>query len=133
MTKDEQSRRMMQNEKTGQAAQNERISRITQNERINRITQNEKYLDESAEAVQKLRASLDAYLALREDRALLYAYYGSPEWFSDKAAQESGQLPPDLKCGVLSEDAVYDLITAERELKECLSGLLAPVCNDDAD
>ena len=29
---------------------------------------------------------------------------------------EAGKLPQDLKRGVLSEDAVYDLITENREL-----------------
>ena len=34
----------------------------------------------------------------------------------DFEADEEGKLPADLKRGVLSEDAVYDLITEHREL-----------------
>ena len=34
----------------------------------------------------------------------------------DYEDDEAGKLPKDLKRGVLSEDAVYDLITENREL-----------------
>ena len=34
----------------------------------------------------------------------------------DFEADEQGLLPPGLKRGVLSEDAVYDLLTDNREL-----------------
>ena len=34
----------------------------------------------------------------------------------DFEADEEGRIPADLKRGVLSEDAVYDLMTEHREL-----------------
>ena len=43
-------------------------------------------------------------------------YYGSDRWHADRALEERGALPDDLKRGVLSEDAVYDLITEHIEL-----------------
>ncbi|MBQ3516767.1 MAG: DUF4298 domain-containing protein, partial [Lachnospiraceae bacterium] len=39
------------------------------------------------------------------------AYYGSDIWRKDYEDDESGKLPADLKRGVLSEDAVYHLLT----------------------
>ena len=36
-------------------------------------------------------------------------YYGSEEWYKDREASAGGELPPDLPCGVLGEDTVYDL------------------------
>ena len=37
-------------------------------------------------------------------------YYSSLAWKRDYAADEAGLFPKDLKCGVLSEDGIYDLL-----------------------
>lgn len=42
---------------------------------------------------------------------LLEEYYTSNEWRADYEADEAGAFPPELKRGVLSQDAVYDLLT----------------------
>ena len=41
---------------------------------------------------------------------LLDAYYTSGQWREDYEADERGELPPDLKRGVLSQDTLYDLL-----------------------
>ena len=41
-------------------------------------------------------------------------YYTSGEWREDYEADERGELPPDLKRGVLSQDALYDLLEGAR-------------------
>ena len=38
------------------------------------------------------------------------------EWIKDYEDYEAGKIPKDLPCGVLSEDAVYDLLTENRDL-----------------
>ena len=45
-----------------------------------------------------------------EKLRLLDAYYSSGEWMEDYEADERGELPPDLKRGVLAQDALYDLL-----------------------
>ena len=45
-----------------------------------------------------------------EKMAALNAYCTSGEWQEDYEADERGELPPDLKRGVLSQDALYDLL-----------------------
>ena len=67
-------------------------------DRIERVEQYERLFDEAAEShdPDKLR--------------LLNAYYTSGEWREDYEADERGELPPDLKRGVLSQDALYDLL-----------------------
>ena len=50
-----------------------------------------------------------------EKLRLLEEYYTSGEWREDYEADERGELPPDLKRGVLSQDALYDLLE-ERKL-----------------
>ena len=49
---------------------------------------------------QELRTAIDA----------LEAYYESPLWKADFAADEDGRFPAGMKRGVLSEDGVYDLL-----------------------
>ena len=50
-----------------------------------------------------------------EKLRLLEAYYTSGEWLEDYTADEAGELPPDLKRGVLSQDALYDLLERTNE------------------
>ena len=53
--------------------------------------------------------------AIKEDVAELSKYYGSELWKLDFAADEAGNLPPDLKRGVLSEDGIWNLLSDYRE------------------
>ena len=46
----------------------------------------------------------------------LDAYYTGEDWLKDFEDDEKGKFPPELKRGVLSEDAVYDLLTEDRQL-----------------
>lgn len=41
----------------------------------------------------------------------LIRYYSSPEWRADYERSERGEYPPELPQGVLSQDAVFDLLT----------------------
>ncbi len=68
-------------------------------------------LDECREATAALNARLDDMDALRERMIALFRYYGSEAWYADRAAE----LPEGTKAGVLSEDLVYDEITAVRD------------------
>ena len=85
-------------------------------DRIKRIEEMEKCLNVSAAAIGKLSAALEEYEAAQKSWKKLSHYYGSTRWMSDYEADEAGKLPADLKRGVLSEDAVYDLIIENREL-----------------
>ena len=84
--------------------------------RISRIEEMERCLDASREAVDRLDEALTAYEAALRDYRKLCRYYGSDVWMKDFEADEAGKLPADLKRGVLSEDAVYDLITDHHAL-----------------
>lgn len=79
-------------------------------EQTARIEMMENILDDSSailetveKALDKLEKNSTAYRRLRE-------YYGSEEWHKDMQAADVDMLPEGLKCGVLTEDAVYDLI-----------------------
>ena len=90
------------------------------NEQIARIRNMERRLNRASAAVKRLDAALDQWDAVQEAIATLEEYYGSDLWKQDFADDEAGLLPADLKRGVLSEDAVWNLLTACKELKERL-------------
>ena len=59
--------------------------------------------------------SADSLKAVEEDVAELSKYYGSELWKQDLAADEAGNLPSDLKRGVLSEDGIWNLLSDYRD------------------
>ena len=87
---------------------------------IDRIARMERILKEASDAIRNLTEAANAYAALQADLSELEAYYGSDAWMRDYEADEKGLLPRDLKRGVLSEDAVYDLLTDHDALKALL-------------
>ena len=62
--------------------------------------------------------SADSLKAVEEDIAELSKYYGSELWKQDLAADEAGNLPSDLKRGVLSEDGIWNLLSDYREIQK---------------
>ena len=74
---------------------------------IARIMQMELYLDVLTAADS---ASILADAGLSEMYRRLAEYYEGGQWMHDYALDEKKLLPCDLKRGVLSEDAVYDLL-----------------------
>ena len=84
---------------------------------IERIQYMEQILDEGTEAVQALEDALERYQALKPRLKELEAYYTSPLWMQDFEDDSAGKLPPNLKRGVLSEDAVYDLLASIQSLE----------------
>ena len=78
----------------------------------------ERILDEAAEAAENLSQAMERYLSLKDAVAELEAYYTGPEWMRDYEDDCAGRLPEGLKRGVLSEDAVYDLLSTRDALRE---------------
>ena len=92
-------------------------------QQITRIRQMERRLNRATAAVKRLEAALDKWEAAQEAIAALDEYYGSDLWKQDFADDEAGLLPDDLKRGVLSEDAIWDLLADVKELKARLGGM----------
>ena len=83
---------------------------------IERIEEMEKCLTESKKAVKKMGEALEIYEAAQKSYKKLCTYYGSVRWMKDYEDDQNGKLPKNLKRGVLSEDAVYDLITENHDI-----------------
>ena len=84
---------------------------MNQNETENallRIARMEAYMDEVAHALRQ-GLPLDAP-EVQEKIRCLKDYMDSGLWLQDYEMDERGELPPDLKRGVLSEDGLYNLI-----------------------
>lgn len=89
-------------------------------EQIERITYMEQILDEATEAVSSLSEALEKYSAVQDKLQELVAYYSSEQWRQDFDDDSAGKIPSNLKRGVLSEDAVYNLLADITDLKEQL-------------
>ena len=85
--------------------------------RIRRITEMENRLNRIGTALKIAELCPDELEAVREDVRELSAYFDGPLWREDFEADEAGLLPQDLKRGVLSEDAIYDLLIEYDALK----------------
>ncbi len=78
----------------------------------------EQHLDRASAAVMELSVALDKYEEAQESINVLSDYYGSDDWKKDFADDEAGRLPAGLKRGVLSEDAIWNLLADNRDLME---------------
>ena len=85
-------------------------------ETIERIQHYERLLDAVAPVLKDLETALDRFDEVQEAVQELSAYYGSEEWHADLAEDEAGNLPQDLKRGVLSEDGIYDVLSGHYAL-----------------
>ena len=78
---------------------------------LQRIGNMEKILKECTETTGGLEKQLDRMEQLKDPMTRLFAYYGSEAWYEDM----EGDLPEGTPAGVLSEDGIYDQITAVRD------------------
>ena len=77
---------------------------------IERITDMEQCFDRVDRALRALEEAVDTITSLEDDILKLDDYYSGDEWKADFRSDELGLLPQDLKRGVLSEDAIWDLL-----------------------
>lgn len=96
---------------------------------IDRIKRMEEALDACTAAVKNLSEAVNAYADVQKQYQELTDYYFGPGWPRDLDADRDGLLPRDLKRGVLSEDAVYDLVTDNDALISMLHELLSTLEN----
>ena len=90
---------------------------------MGRIEENEKRLDTLNEIVLSLDKHLDDFEDVIHEYYSLNEYYGSEEWLKDKEDFESGKIK-NVKAGVLSEDAVYDLDDRVKDLLTRMEGIV---------
>lgn len=83
--------------------------------RIAHIEKQEKTLDEFTQVLKDLKRITEKWENLYPDFSDLMAYYSSEQWLKDMEAHNKGELK-NIKCGVLSQDAVYNLYDDQKQL-----------------
>ena len=89
------------------------ICRLLQTERIKWMEQR---FNNALAAIKD--GSTNSLKTIKEGIAELSKYYSSELWKIDFAAEEAGNLPPDLKRGVLSEDGIWNLLADYRDIQK---------------
>ena len=85
-------------------------------DQIERIKYMEEILNQVTKLFHNIEPILDEYERLLPKLKELTQYYRSDDWKQDFLADEMGELPKDLKRGVLSEDGIYNLLDLHYEL-----------------
>ena len=78
---------------------------------IDRVEKMEQLLDEIQLIYKTNPKRIVTDIAVQEKIQMLEAYLDSGQWLCDYECDERGELPAALKRGVLSQDALYDLLT----------------------
>ena len=79
-------------------------------DKIERIQRMEDYLNDYAKTLEDTKKAVDRLKDHQESYIQLRDYYSSQAYFDDLDLSNQADFPADLPCGVLSEDAVYDLL-----------------------
>ena len=77
---------------------------------IERIQQMERYFDAVSSALEANANEMHENIAISKMIQELTEYMDSGLWLQDYERDERGELPKDLKRGVLSEDGLYNLL-----------------------
>ena len=77
---------------------------------IKRVREMEGRFDKLTDILRALEKALSEFKASKDDLDALRNYMDSGQWLKDFEADEAGMIPDGLKRGVLSEDALYDLL-----------------------
>ena len=103
-------------EKRYRSKKNQFRKRLAKEKVPEHIHQMEAILDKAIQKMDALEARMAEYEAFQSEIRKLEAYYGSRQWKDDFAMDEAGELPENLKRGVLSEDGIYNMLERNREL-----------------
>lgn len=78
---------------------------------ITRIKEMEDRYHEVTRVLGELDMAIEEYNDFKDELATLKDYMESGQWQKDFEADEAGMVPKDLPREVLSEDALYDLLS----------------------
>lgn len=79
-------------------------------EQLERIQKMEGHLNKYAQVLADAQKALDQLERCQSDYIQLRDYYTGQKFFDDLEYSNSSDFPENIACGVLSEDAVYDLM-----------------------
>ena len=100
-------------------------------EQIERIKLMEQHLDKAQAAIKSLEQAIKQYADAQESINKLKTYLGSKEWKKDFRDSEAGKLPDGLKCGVLSEDGIWNMLDDVNEINMEMIRLATDATKDE--
>lgn len=83
---------------------------IGKTELLKRVQEMEDRYDAVSRAIAGLDDAISEFKEFKPDLAILKEYMESGQWKADFEQDEAGEIPEDVKRGVLSEDGLYDLL-----------------------
>ena len=86
--------------------------------RIIRIMEMEAVYDKAWEVIENADENPADFMSFQKEIGELEKYYIGPEWKEDFAADEAGNIPKGIKRGILSEDAIYDLLEENKKIMD---------------
>lgn len=84
-------------------------------DRIKNIQQHEETLDKAEALLSELEALAREWQQLFPNYIKLIEYYQSEQWIEDYESSNKGEFS-SIKHGVLSQDAIYNLISSVKEI-----------------
>ncbi len=90
-------------------------------ETISRVQKMEQILDEVLDVLNTSPNSIKEDIVIREKIQQLIHYYDDGQWLQDYECDERGELPIDLKRGVLAEDTLYNLLYDIKEIEDVIT------------
>ncbi len=90
---------------------------------MERVARMEEIYDRCCGAVEALLLAARQYQEAEASLRELEKYYTGPAWMEDFDAERADFFPKDMKRGILTEDAIYDLLTDEYRMKKLLRKL----------
>ena len=90
---------------------------------VKRVAEMEERFDSLQQSVRALEDALNLSQDFRDNYKTLKKYMDSGKWLKDYETDEKGELPPDLKRGVLSQDGLYDLLQDASDVINSLKDL----------
>ena len=96
------------------------MTRRCYGEDFKHISEMEEIFDKALKTQRAFEKAIEEYRGLQPEIEKLEAYYSSKQWKEDFAADERGEIPADMKRGVLSEDGIYNMLERNKEIMEII-------------
>lgn len=76
----------------------------------NHVVEMTEIYEEHKKLLDKLSSSLEEFKNHQKELEKLEKYYYSEKFMEDYDASNKGEIPDDINQGILTEDAIYDLL-----------------------
>lgn len=77
---------------------------------LKQIIQMESILDKHSALIEELNRLLEHFEKSQTEYRQLRDYYTGNQYMIDVGKADRGEIPTDIKCGIFSEDAVFNMI-----------------------